>query len=112
MVSEASCRDRRIDVIKSLYRNAGRQDFLQRGDAIGKIRADHGNVRVTQLSPHHRENFLPAFKDPYVAIRRAGQVTIVLVPLHVMFEENNAVPATMQRLAQRAKRGGVPVAPR
>src|ERR1700686_2399582 len=42
VVSEASYRDRRIDVIESLYRNAGRQDFLQRGVAIGKIGADHG----------------------------------------------------------------------
>jgi hypothetical protein len=44
MFPQIADRDGRINVIKGPNRYVGRQNFLQRGNAVREIRTDHGNV--------------------------------------------------------------------
>src|SRR5215471_21655250 len=111
MVAEPAHGDGRVDVVERSDRHPRLQHLIQRGDSVRKIGTYHGHVRLAQLGTHPGKNLSPGLKDSDLAIRRTGQVTIALIPLLVALEEDDAVSAAMQRLAQGAKSGGVPVAP-
>jgi hypothetical protein len=44
MFQQIADRDGRINVIKGPHRHVRRQNFFERGNAVRKIRSDHGGV--------------------------------------------------------------------
>ena len=104
-------RDRRINIVKSFYGDIRRQHLFQRGNAVREIRADHRDVGIAQLGPYGRKNlfqFSNIFTSQYSGW---GKSRLFWYHSTIVFKKYNAVPTTMQRLAQRAKCGRVSVAP-
>src|SRR5215469_14042389 len=104
-------RDRCIDVVEGFDPVFGIQHLVQCGNPVRYVGTDDGDVGIAQLGAHLEPNILPAFKDPDLAVRRSRQIAIAPIPFLVALKKNNAVTTAMQRLAQGAKCGGMPVAP-
>src|SRR5690242_19163962 len=104
-------RDRRVDVVECLYWDSRTEHFIHSGKTVRKEGSDHGHVRIRKGSADLRQNVFPSFKDLHLTVRGLRKITIVLVPLHVVLEEHDPVPAPVQRVAERAEGSRVPVSP-
>src|SRR6185312_3418257 len=85
----------RIDVVKRLRANIRISNLVDGGDAVRKIRSHHHRVSVPQVLLRGRQNFTPVFKQNHLTETRFRKVAVRCVPLNVLLEEDDLMPARM-----------------
>ena len=76
------------------------QQGFSGGDRIGEVGPDHDRVGIAAKLDECAGFGRPSLIELDLAIAGAGQIAVAAVPLHVLFDEDDAMPPRGQRLAE------------